>query len=167
MIWVLWFCPLLVQLVVHSELWIVCSRAVHLHVVFCGWTMQWEVWWEDGHQICVPLFQWRLSVVLPSIFLMLGISKYFHLNVSFVMCWSFTSVILMPTMRRMLQCRNTSIFFRRDVRSAHISHTHSNRLIGMAIKISYLLRLSSLASVQNLARAPIDAFPAARRASML
>ena len=52
-------------------------------------------------------------------------------------------------------------FFRRDVWSAQIWHTHTSRLIGMAIKIRYMIWLSTLASVQNLARSHIDAFPAA------
>ena len=73
----------------------------------------------------------------------------------------------MPSMRRMLQCRNMSIVFRRDVRSAQLSHTHSNRFMGMARNMRYLLQFLILASVQNLARAPIDTFTAARRASML
>ena len=41
-------------------------------------------------------------------FTMLGISNNLFLNVSSVMCWSFTSAILMPNMRRMMWCRNTS-----------------------------------------------------------
>ena len=73
----------------------------------------------------------------------------------------------MPNMRRMLGCRNTSSFFRRDVWSAQISYPHINRLIGMASKIRYLLLLLTLASVQNLERAPVDAFSDARCASML
>ena len=58
-------------------------------------------------------------------------------------------------------------FLRRDVRSAKISHLHRSRLVGMARKMRYLLRLSILASDQNLERAHIDEFPTARRASML
>ena len=99
-------------------------------------------------------------------FLMLGISKNFLLTVSFVMCWSFTSVIIIPDMRRMLRCRNISRFFSRDVQSSQISHPHSKRLMGMVIKISYLLKLSTLTSIQTLARAPIDEFPADMRVSM-
>ena len=53
-------------------------------------------------------------------------------------------------------------FFRRDFRSGQLSHTHSSRFMGMVRKISYLLQLSTLAYVQNLARAPIDAFPVDR-----
>ena len=97
---------------------------------------------------------------------MLGISKNFFLTLSFVMCWSFISAIMMHNMRQMLRCRNTSSFFGRDVRSAQLSHSHSNRLMGIARKIGYLLQFLTLASVQNLARAPIDEFSAARRASM-
>ena len=73
---------------------------------------------------------------------------------------------MITNMPRMLQCKNTSSFFRKNVRSAQLSHPHSHILMGMARKIRYLLRLLILASVQNLARDPIDAFPAARRALM-
>ena len=99
-------------------------------------------------------------------FLMLGISNSFRLTVSFVMCWSFTSVIIIPDMRRMLRCRNISRFFSRNVQSSQILHPHSNRLMGMVIKISYLLQLSTLASIQTLARDPFDEFPADMRVSM-
>ena len=97
---------------------------------------------------------------------MLSLSKKSLLTVSFVMRWSFNSVMMMPSMSQMLRCRNTSRFFRRNVWSAQISHTHSSRLMVMARKIRYLLRLSTLASVQNLARASIYAFPADRSAPM-
>ena len=98
---------------------------------------------------------------------MLVKSNNLFLTVSFVMCWYFTLDILMHNMRQMLQCRNISRLFRRDIRSAESSHPHSNRLTGMARKIRYLLRLTTLVSVQNVARAPIDEFPASRRVSML
>ena len=50
--------------------------------------------------------------------------------------------------------------------SARISHPHSNTLVGMEIKMRYLMQLLMLASVQNLAGVPIDNFPAARHVSM-
>ena len=96
-------------------------------------------------ELCAS-FTMKVSCRYAIYFSMLGILKNFLLTVSFVMCWSYTVAILMPNMRRMLWCRNTSIFFKRVVR---------------------LLRLSTLAYVQNLRRAPIDAFPATRCASML
>ena len=57
-------------------------------------------------------------------------------------------------------------FFSRDVRSAQISHPHSNRLIVMARKMRYLLLFLTLDFVQNLARSLIDAFPDAMCALM-
>ena len=109
-------------------------------------------------------FPMKVSCHVEIFFSMLGISTHFLLTVSFVMCLYFTSDMLMPDMCQMLLCRHTSIFFRRDVRSNQLSHPHSNRLAGMARKTRYLLRLSTLASAQNLERAPIDAFPDSRRA---
>ena len=111
-------------------------------------------------------FPIKFSCCVAICFSILGISNSFFLTVSFVMCWYFTSFILVPNMCQMLRCRNTLIFFRRDLHISHLSHTHSNRLMGMARKIRYLLLLSTLSSVKNLARAPIDEFPYSRRASM-
>ena len=58
-------------------------------------------------------------------------------------------------------------FFRRDVRSAHLSHTHRSKLIGAEIKTGHLMQILMLAYVQNLVRALIDEFNAARYTSML
>ena len=52
------------------------------------------------------------------------------------------------------------------MRSDHLSHPHGSKLMGVAIEMRYLMRLSALESVQNLVKAPIDVFPSARRASM-
>ena len=114
----------------------------------------------------ISTFPIKVSCRVVVYFSILGILKNFFFTVLFVMCWSFTSAILMPNIIWMLRFSNTSSFFRRDVRSPQLSHTHSNRFMGMARKIRYLLLLLTLASVQNLARAPIDAFPADRRTSM-
>ena len=111
-------------------------------------------------------FPIKVSCRVAIYYSMLGISNNVFLPVSFMMCWSFTSSILMPNMRRMLCCRNTSSFFRSDVQSDHLSHPHSNILMGMARNMRYLLWLLTLASVQNLVRAPIDAFPDARHVPM-
>ena len=99
-------------------------------------------------------------------FLMLVISKNLFLTVSFVMCCSFNSSILMTSMLRMLQCRKTSSFFMRDVQSAQLSHPHSSKLMGMARKMRYLLQLSTLSSIHNLAMDPIDVLTDARRVSI-
>ena len=98
---------------------------------------------------------------------MLDLSKKIFLTASFTMSCSFTSVMLMPIMCHMLRCTNTSIFFRRDVRSAHLSHTHRSKLIGAEIKTGHLMQMLMLAYVQNLVRALIDEFNAARYTSML
>ena len=74
--------------------------------------------------------------------------------------------MMIPSMCRMLQCRDTAIFSRSDVQSAQILHPYISRLMGMAIKIRYLLQLLKLVSVYNLEKAPIDKFPAARCASI-
>ena len=97
---------------------------------------------------------------------MLGISKNFLLTFSFVVHCSLTSDLLMSNMRQILGCRNTSSLFRRDIQSSQLSHPHSNKLIGMARKMSYLLQFSMLASVYNLARDCIDTFPNAGHASI-
>ena len=55
-------------------------------------------------------FPIKVSCHVAIYFLMLGISNNFFLAVSFLMCRSFTSAILMPNICRMLQCRNTSNF---------------------------------------------------------
>ena len=52
------------------------------------------------------------------------------------------------------------------MRSAQISHFHSNILMGMVRKMRYMMKLSTLASVHNLARYPIDEFPDAIHVSM-
>ena len=86
--------------------------------------------WSSDLRATFPIkFSCRVSIF----FKMLGISNNFLLTVAFVMCWSFTSAILMPNMRRMLRCRNSSRFFRRDVRSAQLSRPHSNILMIMLI----------------------------------
>ena len=89
-------------------------------------------------------------------FSILGILK------NFVMCWCLISAILMPNMCEMLRCCNNTFFKRSDVQNAQLSHPHINLLMGMARKTRYLLRLSKLASVKNLARSPIDDFTSAR-----
>ena len=121
------------------------------------------IWWSDLRATLSIKVRCRDEIG----FLMLGISKNFLLTVSFVMCWYLTSAILVPNMCRMLRCRNNLSFFRRDARSAHLSHPHSNILMEMSRKMRYLLQLSMLVSVHNLARDPIDAFYGARRALML
>ena len=52
------------------------------------------------------------------------------------------------------------------MKSSQLSHPHRSKLMGMARKISYLLQLPTLASLQILTKDPIDAFPAARCALM-
>ena len=109
--------------------------------------------WSSELRTTFPI---NVSCRVAICFLMLVISKKSFLTVSFVICWYFTSSILMPNMRRILQFSNTSSFFRRDVWIAQISYPHSNILMGIARKIRYLLQLSALASVYNLAKDPID-----------
>ena len=109
----------------------------------------------------------KVSCRVAICFLMLGILKNFLLTVLFVMCWSFTSAILMPNMRRMLQCSNTSSFFIRDAWISQFSHYYSNIFMGMARRLIYLLQFLTLGYVHNLARAPIDAFPDARCADVV
>ena len=116
--------------------------------------------WSSDLRSTFPI---KVNCCVAICFLILGISNNFFLAISFVMCWYFNSYILMPNMRQMLRLRYTSSFFRKDVRITQISHSHSKILIGMARKMRYLLQFSTLASVQNLARSPIDAFPADRR----
>ena len=53
------------------------------------------------------------------------------------------------------------------MRSSHISHPHTSKLIGMVRKMRYLLQFLTLAFVHNLERYPIDATSAARHASVL
>ena len=55
-------------------------------------------------------FPINVSYHVAICFLMWGISKNFFPTVSFVMCWYFTSAILMPNIHRILWCRNTSSF---------------------------------------------------------
>ena len=71
----------------------------------------------------------------------------------------------MPGMRWMMRCRNNPIFHEGCPKRPAFT-THSSRLIGMARNISYFMCFSTLAYVQNLERAPIDAFNAARRESI-
>ena len=54
----------------------------------------------------------RVSCIVAIYFLMLGILNNLFPTVSFLICCSFTSVILMPSMCRMIQCRNTSNVFK-------------------------------------------------------
>ena len=119
--------------------------------------------WSSELRATFPI---KVSCCVAIYFLMIGISNNFFLIVSFVMCWSFASTILMPNMRRILRCGNTSSCFWSDVRSTHISHPLSNILMGTARKMRYLLQFLTLASVNNLERSPIDAFTAVRRPSM-
>ena len=153
--------------------------------------MSWRLWTMDSLFVCStpPLFllwlhhaviflvgRWsselraslpmNVSYCIAICFLMLVISKGFLFTVSFVMCWSPTSSVLMPNIRRMLRCENNSSFFSRDVRSAQLSHPHGSILMGMATKIKYLLLLWIIASVQILARAPVASFLLARGASV-
>ena len=135
----------------------VCStpprRFLWLHHAVRSLVLRWSSEW------CVTFpMNGRCRVAIC--FLMLVISKNFLLTVSFVMCWSFTSVILIPNTRRMLRYKNISSFFNRDVRSSQISYPYINILMGIAKKIRYLLLLLALAYVHNLSRAAIDAFPA-------
>ena len=109
-------------------------------------------------ELCAT-FPIKVSCRVVIYFSMLGISKNSFLTVSFLMCWSFTSAIMMPYICQMLRCRNTSSYFRIDVRNAPLSHPHSNIFMVMARKKRYFLQLSTLESVHNLARSPIDAFP--------
>ena len=142
---------------------LVCSTPPH-HLLWLHHKLRSLVqrWSSD---LCAT-FTRKVRCCIAICFLTLGISNSFFLIVLFVMCWFFTSVILTRNMRCILRCKNTSILFSRDIQSVQLSHTHSNILIGMARKMCYLLRLSMLASVQNLARAPIDIFPADRCESM-
>ena len=111
-------------------------------------------------------FPMKISCCVAICFSVLGISKNFFLTVSFVMCWYLASAILMPNRRWMLRCSNTSSVFWRYVRSAHISYPHSNRLMGMARNMRYLLRFLTLSYVHNLVRDHIYEFPDARCASI-
>ena len=97
---------------------------------------------------------------------MLVVLNNFFLAVLFVVCCSFTSVILIPSMNLIMQCRKTSSLLRRDVRSAHLSHPHLSRLVGMARNMSYLMWLSTLVSDHNLWRDPIYSFTELRCVSM-
>ena len=112
------------------------------------------------------IFLIKVSFRVEICFSMLILLNNFLLTISFVIRCSFNSAILMPSMRQMLQCRNTSSLFLRDVWSAYLSHPHGNELIGIVRKMRYSLQLLTLASVQKLARAPIDAFLASRCVSM-
>ena len=68
------------------------------------------LWLHHAVRSLVGIWSSELRATLPIkvrcrvtiYFLMLGISKNFFLTVSFVMSCSFTSAILMPSMRRML-----------------------------------------------------------------
>ena len=141
---------------------LVCSTPPH-HLLWLHHKVRSLVrrWSSD---LCAT-FTRKVRCCIAICFLTLGISNSFFLIVLFVMCWSFTSVILTRNMRCILRCKNTSILFSRDIQSVQLSHTHSNILMGMARKIRYLLQLLTLDSIQNCERDPIDAFPSARRAS--
>ena len=71
--------------------------------------------------------------------LMLGISKNISPAVSFVICCYFVTYIMMPKMRQILQCNNTSNLLRRDVWSANILHSHGSSFVKMVRKMSYFL----------------------------
>ena len=109
----------------------------------------------------------KVSCSVVICFLVLGILNNFFLADSFAMRFYFNSYILMPSMSRMLRFRKTSSLFWRDMRNAQISHPHMSRLVGMASKMRYFLRLSTLTYVQNFWRDPIDSFPSSSRAAML
>ena len=75
-------------------------------------------------------FTIKVSCRVAICFLMLGISNNFFPTAIFVMCCYFTSVTLMPSMRRMVRYRKTSSLKRRDTQSAHLSHPHKSILVG-------------------------------------
>ena len=141
---------------------LVCSTPPH-HLLWLHHKVRSLVrrWSSD---LCAT-FTRKVRCCIAICFSTLGISNNFFLIVSFVVCWSFTSVVLTRNMRRILRFKNTSILFSRDIQSAQLSHTHSNRLMGMARNIRYLLQLLTLESIQNCERDPIDVFPSDRRAS--
>ena len=70
-----------------------------------------------------------------------GIQQKKRRTVSFVMCSSFTPIILIPKIFRMLLWKKTSSILNKDYRIAQISHLHNSRLSGIAQKIRYLLRV--------------------------
>ena len=76
---------------------------------------------------------------------------------SFLMCSSFTCVILIPKTFRLLLWKKTSSVLNRDSRIAHLSHPHNRRLSGIAQNIRYLLRVTTAWLIQNSCRAPIVA----------
>ena len=112
--------------------------------------------WLSELRATLPI---KVSCRFAICFSMLGISKNLFLDVSFVMRCYLTLSILIPSMRHMLRCSNTSSFSRKGLWSTHISHPHSSRLMVMARKMIYFLLLSALLYFHNLARAPIDTFP--------
>ena len=96
-----------------------------------------------------------------------GYIKNIFLTVSFVMCCYFTVYIVMPKKFWIMWCKKISSLLKRDVRISQILYTHIIRLVGMSSKMRYFLQVSTLVSVQNLLRDPIDGFPDERRALML
>ena len=97
----------------------------------------------------------KVSCHIDIFCLMLVIMKILFLTVSFVMCYSFTTNILMPIMRHILWCRKTSTLFRRDTQRSHILHIHRNSRVGMASKLGRFMRVSTLVYDKNLCREPI------------
>ena len=85
--------------VVTDDFLLMCSkpprRILWLHYAVISF---WE-WQEYGNHNCVPL-----SCCVVIYFLMLVMSKNYHLTASFAMSCYFTSGILMHSMRRMLRC---------------------------------------------------------------
>ena len=61
----------------------------------------------------------------------------------FLMCSSWTWVIVMPSILLMDRWRNTSRVSRSDSRSAHVSHPWRSRLSGIALKMLTLVRKST------------------------
>ena len=76
-------------------------------------------------------------------------------TVSFFMCSSFTHVILIPNIFRMIIWKKTSSFLIKESLIAHLLHPHNRRLSGIAQKIRYFLRVSTAWSIHNYRRAPI------------
>ena len=75
--------------------------------------------WSSELRVTFPM---NVSCCVAIFSSMLSIPKNFLLTVSFVMRLSFTSVMMMPNMCRMLRCRNTSSFFKGGITGALSYH---------------------------------------------
>ena len=111
-------------------------------------------------------FPMKLSCLLAIRFRIEGIPQKKRRTVLFVVCSSFTRIILIPKIFRMLLWKKTSSFLNRDSRIAQLLHPHNSRLRGIAQKIRYLLCVSTAGSTQNYRRAPIFSDACANRCSV-